>query len=160
MTEYQKAGGGALSMRKNEGFTFGPWVHILGNQTPHQSNHVHPLGPLGGIGGLPYRQLWKTNFHVQLLTLKWKQMTVALWIWTWTVKILSQSTVDLPRENRQTFFHWILNAFWSRQNMTKQYKTCQNIYPTPSVSKSSSHSCPNALKKLMWWLCFVLPCPV
>ena len=76
------------------------------------------------------------------LTCGWTQMTVASWIWTWTFNILSQSTVDQPRENRQTFFH----AFWSRQNMTKHPSNskCFQIVQ-PFVPKCS---------------CFVLPCPV
>ena len=50
---------------------------------------------------------------------------------------LSRYHSQLQLKNTETFFHWM---------PFEADETWQNIYPTPNVSKSSHHSCPNALE--------------
>ena len=131
-------------MLKNEAATFRPPVHMLGHQSPHQSDHAHPLGRPGRNGGLPCRLLWRR----MLKTTVWMNAddcSIMSWIWTWTLKISQPTAVEKHSDLLA------LNAFWSRRNMTKHLSNskCFQIVP-PFVPKCFGD---------MYRLCFVLPCP-
>ena len=119
-------------MLKHEAATFRPPVHMLGHQTSHQSDHAHPLGRPGRNGGLPCRLLWRRMLK---LASGWTQLTVASCHEFGPG--LSRYHSQLQLKDTETFFHWM---------PSEADETWQNIYPTPNVSKSSHHSCPNALE--------------
>ena len=81
----------------------------------HSSQITHIR--LEGLGGSGSFHIGCCEEELSWLACAWTQMTVASWIWTWTFKI-SRSTVPSRKRAIQTDF-LSLNAFWSRQNMTK-----------------------------------------